>query len=252
MTRSLAIVGLMWVSPGLASARESSQRPSQPVDSEVEYCVCTTPGGTIHSAFTKVVVVQQCRAFVLDGMARAVPGRAHPSGPGPDTLIAEAGVEHLWPNHLDRQIATTSANLLVGRNLWRRRWLAWRAGLTLTYANGYILQFDERFRDVRFDTSAGGVGPAGSLRLQTPEQAGLRLALEASGGLLLYTRRFPAGGDIYNFMWRVGPSLEARVGRSFRLGAGIRWMHVSNGQGLRPQNPAYNSRGLSIWLSRPL
>jgi len=178
----------------------------------------------------------------------AAPQAGHTAGAGNGRI--EAGIERLWPTHADRQIATTSVNAFMGGNLWRRRWLAWRVGLTMTYADGYIVQFDEHFRNVRFDTSAGGLGPSGLVRLQTPEWAGVTLALESSGGLLLYTRHFPAGGDIYNFMWRAGPSLEARVAPSWWVGAGLRWMHVSNGQGLHPGNPAYNARGASLWLAR--
>jgi hypothetical protein len=173
-----------------------------------------------------------------------------PAPPDPHVLRVEAGVEHLWPVHADRQIATTSANVVLGAGVFGSRWLVWRAGLTLTYAEGYIVQWNEHFRDVRFDTSAGGLGPVVLLRVQAPELARVKIAFEGSGAVLLYTRGFPAGGDRYNFMWRAGPSLEAHLSGSYWLGAGLRWMHVSNGQGLVPRNPAYNARGVSVWLGR--
>ncbi len=172
--------------------------------------------------------------------------------PLPDRFHVEAAVEHLWPIDDSRRIKTTSANAWIGRGILHQSWLAWRAGVTATWATGYILQFDDQFRDIRFDNAAAGVGPSLALRLQTPELARLVVGVEGSGGLIFYTRRFPAGGDIYNFMWRAGPSIECHVAERWWLGAGFRVMHVSNGQGLGPQNPSYEARGAVIWLGRSL
>lgn len=161
----------------------------------------------------------------------------------------ELGIERMWPvDRPGRDIDTTSFNVLVGRGLFDQEWLVWRAGVTGTYATGSIMQLDEHFHDVRLYNSAVGLGPVGLLRLQTPELARLRLSLEGSGGFIVYSEHFPAGGDIYNFMWRAGLSLEARISARCSLGLGYRVMHVSNGQGLGPQNPSYEARGFSLWF----
>lgn len=176
------------------------------------------------------------------GIAAPVRGQERPR--------VEVALERLWPAHADRQITTTSLDLLWG-GARQSPWLSWRAGVTATRADGYIVQFDEHFEGVRLESPAWGLGPTGLLRAQTPEWARTRIELVGSGSLVLYTRRFPAGGDIYDFMWRGGPALEIRAGRRLSVGASLLWMHVSNGQGLRPINPAYNARGLSLWVARP-
>jgi hypothetical protein len=166
-----------------------------------------------------------------------------------ESLRVELGAEHLWPTHGDRDIQTTSLNAFVGRSLFHQAWVAWRAGVTATYAAGSIVQFDEQFHDVRFADTALGFGPAFVLRVQTPELARFTLGIEGSGAFVLYSRDFPAGGDLYNFMWRAGLQLEYRACAACWIGVGYRVMHVSNGQGLGPQNPSYEARGLSVWLA---
>lgn len=168
----------------------------------------------------------------------------------PARFRAEIALEHLWPTDDAREIQTTSLNAWIGRELFHQSWLAWRAGLTVTYATGNIVQLGNQYKPIRYENSAAGVGPVVALRLQTPELARFVVGIEGSGGIILYTRHFPAGGDIYNFMWRAGPSLEFRVADLWWLGAGYRVMHVSNGQGLGPQNPSYPAQGAVFWVGR--
>lgn len=170
----------------------------------------------------------------------------------PDRFHVEIAVEHLWPVDDARRIHTTSVNAWIGRGLLHQSFLAWRAGITATYATGDIVQLDDRLREVRFDNTALGVGPVLALRLQTPEIGRLVLGVEGSGGFIVYSHHFPAGGDVYNFMWRAGPSLECHVADRWWIGAGYRVMHVSNGQGLGPQNPSYEAHGAVVWLAMGL
>jgi len=164
-------------------------------------------------------------------------------------LRAEIASEYLWPIDEGRQIDTVSVHALVGDGILGASWISWRAGLTVTYAWGHIVQLDDQLREVRSDNAAAGLGPVGLLRLQTPELARLSVGAEASGGVLLYTSGFPAGGDIYNFMGRAGLLLEGRVADAIWLGGGYHVMHVSNGQGLGPHNPSYEAQGVALWLS---
>ena len=145
------------------------------------------------------------RAYWLAGRRDALAAhRPIPCGVGRRAALAHS-------NETGDGFQTTSANAWVGRGILHQSWLAWRAGVTATWATGYILQFDDQFRDVRFDNAAAGVGPSFALRLQTPGFARLVVGVEGSGGLIFDTRHFPAGGDIYNFMRRAGPSIERHV-----------------------------------------
>ncbi len=165
---------------------------------------------------------------------------------------AEAQAEYLWPTADGRDIRTLSVHALVGRGFFDASFISWRAGVTASYAWGHIIQLDDQFQDVRYENAAGALGPMGLVRLQTPPLIGFSIGGDASGGLLLYTRDFPAGGDIYNFMWRAGLLLEYRVNDDLGVGAGFHVMHVSNGQGLGPQNPSYEGAGPGLWLSQAL
>jgi hypothetical protein len=116
-------------------------------------------------------------------------------------------------------------------------------GLTFTGAWGYILQWDEHFQDFRYDTGVFGVGPIFLLRLEPLRIGGFSAGVELLGGIVVYTKGFPPGGDIYNFTFRMGVLLGYRISKSLKLEAGVRWMHVSNGQGLGPFNPSYEGLG---------
>lgn len=137
-------------------------------------------------------------------------------------------------------------NAAIGVDVFPEIGLSAFGGVTLTYASGYILQWNDRFEDVRYDTEAAGVGPIFLLRWAPIRVAGFALAAEMVGGIVLYSDDFPAGGDIYNFTWRFGGSLSYRVNDRLTFSAGVRWMHVSNGQGLGPQNPSYEGVGFPI------
>jgi len=139
--------------------------------------------------------------------------------------------------------------VLIGRQVFETCCFAWRAGITATSATGYIVQFDEHLHDTQLESNAVGIGPTAVLRLQTPELARWVLSFEGSGAFILYSRHFPAGGDVYNFMWRAGPSLSYRFDDTWSAGAGARVMHVSNGQGLTPKNPSYAALGVTLWLA---
>jgi hypothetical protein len=69
-----------------------------------------------------------------------------------------------------------------------------------------------------------------------------------SGGGALFDG-CPPGGDIYNFTWQLGGALAFRIDERFTLSAGVRRMHVSNGQGLVPRNPSYEGIGFPLGLA---
>ena len=122
-----------------------------------------------------------------------------------------------------------------------------------TYATGDITQLEGELREgtlrkVEYNTGAFGIGPGLRLDLELMEIEGLHVDLCGSGHLVLYSQRFPAGGDHYNFMWRGGPVIEYRVTDDRSVGLGYERSHVSNGQGMTRRNPSYDAHGIFLRL----
>lgn len=158
----------------------------------------------------------------------------------------EIGAEYMAPYHPSRQIQTITADVLLGIQFFRKVRLSLYAGVTTTYAWGNLIQWDRNFKDVIYPNAAFGAGPAFLIRAEPVISKHVSLSADIHGGLILYSSRFPYGGDIYNFMWRLGPSVIYRITDQYSLTIGLRWMHVSNGQGLGPQNPSYESFGANV------
>lgn len=118
-------------------------------------------------------------------------------------------------------------------------------GMTATHAWGSLTQPPGAgfLNGTSQDDAASGLGPAFTARV-TPLRAGdLEFSLDGSAGVILYDGRFPAGGDIYNFMFRAGPRFGLALDQRTSLFLKYQWMHVSNGQGLGPWNPSYEGEG---------
>ena len=94
-----------------------------------------------------------------------------------------------------------------------------------------------------------GAGPIFLIRCEPFHVRWFAVSLDLLGGLVIYSDRFPPGGDIYNFTWRMGGALLFRLGPRLTLSVGARWMHVSNGQGLNPGNPSYEGVGVPLGLT---
>jgi hypothetical protein len=95
--------------------------------------------------------------------------------------------------------------------------------------------------------TAWGIGPELRLRWRIGGERAVSLMIEGLAGVLLYDKHFPVEGDRYNFMFKVGPRLEYRIGQSGLFGLGYSLAHVSNGQGAsRARNPSYDAHGISI------
>jgi hypothetical protein len=123
--------------------------------------------------------------------------------------------------------------------------------VTGTFATGKIKQLegeieDGTLRQVTFENTAFGIGPGLLANLRVLRLRQFSFHLDVSGSFILYSRDFPAGGDNYNFMWRAGPTLQWALGEGKFIGLSFQWMHVSNGQGLGPQNPSYDARGVRL------
>jgi hypothetical protein len=185
--------------------------------------------------------------LVLTAVPRVLSAREPPPRARRPVLRVDSELEYYLPTKRERPIYSTFANCVVGAELWRGV-LSLAAGVTSTVAWGSITQWDENFRDVRYDTTAAGLGPIFLIRIAPFGVGAFGVVLDLLGGLVAYSVRFPPGGDLYNFTWRMGGALVARMTDNLFFTAGIRWMHVSNGQGLGPQNPSYEGVGFPVDL----
>jgi hypothetical protein len=162
----------------------------------------------------------------------------------------EPGIELMLPYDAGRQIQTISANFLTGFEFFKKWHLSVLGGITTTYAYGNITQWDQNFHDVVYKNEAFGAGPVFLVRAEPIVIKKISISLDISSGIIIYTSRFPYGGDYYNFMSRLGASFIYRINDKFGFSISGKWMHVSNGQGLGSFNPAYEGAGMSVQLSR--
>ncbi len=163
------------------------------------------------------------------------------------SFLYECGIEYLAPTNSNRQIDTWSGNLFAGVQFFEKCPLRIYGGLTMTHANGE--QLDDQKTGVVYYNNVAGAGPVCHMRFEPFIYKGLSFSGDASGGIIFYTEDFPVGGDFYNFMWRRGFSLNYHFNNMFALNLNFKWMHVSNGQGLGPQNPSYEGKGFGLALS---
>jgi len=160
-------------------------------------------------------------------------------------------VEYLSPTGDDRDIKTYNLDLTTLMSKIDRLNLSIYAGIAATYATGNITQLkgdinQGTLRKVKLDNSAYGLGPGVLLSFRLIEMNRWSINLNGSGHFILYSERFPAGGDYYNFMWRGGPMIEYQVGREKTIGISYQRAHVSNGQGISQENPSYNASGFAL------
>lgn len=162
----------------------------------------------------------------------------------------EVGAEYLTPTRFSNKIQTIS----VHGFFWKKRFesisIKISTGFICTYAWGTSRQFKEFGDSLVFvtnhKTSAFGAGPVFQIDPTIIKYKRFSVIAEANCGVILYSNRFPYGGDVYNFIFRAGPSLEYKMNDNYSLRIGYRWMHISNGQGNGNQNPFYEAYGFNV------
>ncbi len=164
-------------------------------------------------------------------------------------LKLEAGSSYLAPTQAHRQIHTACLDLLAGAEFFPCTPLTVLGGLTVNYAWGSIIQWDDNFQDVTHANHAVGIGPMFLLRFEPFVYKGFSVSPEVSGACVIHTSEFPHGGDIYNLLWRLGGSVNYRVNQRWAVSLNARWTHVSNGQGLGPHNPSYEGAGVGLTVA---
>ena len=116
-------------------------------------------------------------------------------------------------------------------------------GITVTRAWGDIIPHRQHQAQ---DSSAVGIGPVYMVRNEKYHSGKLTAAIDMSGGLIFYDKKFPAGGEHYNFMWRIGPRFIYKFNPNSSVNIGYMLMHVSNGLHSATHNPSYNAYGVSV------
>jgi lipid A 3-O-deacylase len=162
----------------------------------------------------------------------------------------EFGAEYLVPTRFSNKIETISFSAFFWKKHFKSISVMFNVGVISTFGWGNIVQtkeISETIIDVTsYKSSAFGLGPALQTQFAPIQIKRFSLVLEVNGGFILYTNRFPYGGDVYNFMFRTGPSLTYRIKNNSFIKIGYRWMHVSNGKGYGPQNPFYEAQGVNV------
>lgn len=155
----------------------------------------------------------------------------------------DVGVEAYLPTDDNRRINTFNVNASAGIALWRSAGVWLYGGLTASFAWGEAIKSETNAADTILEISTAGLGPFLMIRWTPLTFDRVALSLNAGEGVIFYSGNFPSGGDVYNFMGRLGADFTARIDRSLRLSLGFRWMHVSNVEGLGTFNPSYSGIG---------
>jgi lipid A 3-O-deacylase len=193
-----------------------------------------------------------CLLFVVELMLMVTPEISYGYEGEKDAVQSQTAMpkleiesEYMAPVEESRQLDTVSLNLLLGNESFHNPQLAFYKGITITHAWG-----DTTRMGVTHENSAFGIGPVYLLRYQPFQWERASLSFDVSGGLIFYNEKFPAGGDFYNFMWRIGPKFTYQISDNLWVNIGYKVMHVSNGQWSDSvstnHNPAYNACGISV------
>ena len=121
--------------------------------------------------------------------------------------------------------------------------IEWRATPTLRLQASALLLGASGSNGIG-DSANGGAGGELGMRLVPFPRGSVRPYLRASGGMLLFLREpFLPGGDVYDFILQLGAGLEVPLGERLALFGDLHVVHLSNGQGLGPFNPAFTGEG---------
>ena len=160
-------------------------------------------------------------------------------------------VQHIRPTKQNRQLELTNVSWFFAKTTMMQDRLEIKLGGTATRARGSITQLqgsleDGTLRSSVLESSAWGLGPTASASFRLADLGAARVGLDASGSVMLYDRGFPSGGSWYNGMLQAGPSLNLSLSKGRSLTTGVRWTHISNGQGLGAHNPSFDGRGVFV------
>ncbi len=149
----------------------------------------------------------------------------------------ELNWDYLTPSGNDRHLDTVSLHIFEKISETKNRSVY--RGITITR-----LQGDIAFEQPTRNSSAVGIGPVYMIGNERNLSGKLSVALDMSGGFIVYDKIFPDGGKKFNFMWRIGPRLIYKIDKNSSVNIGYMLMHVSNG--FKSHNPSYDAHGVSL------
>jgi hypothetical protein len=121
--------------------------------------------------------------------------------------------------------------------------MEWRATPTFRLQASALLLGAAGTADNGWTANGGAGGELGARLVPFPRRP-VRPYLRVSGGLLLFLRGpFLPGGDVYDFVLQLGAGLEVPLGERLLVFGDLHVVHLSNGQGLGPFNPAFTGEG---------
>ena len=153
------------------------------------------------------------------------------------------GIDYYKPTESNREIRSSFASFLIGKEFINQLHYSLYAGLAATFAKGNIIQWDDNLKDVKYDTTACGIGPMAQVKVDFLRFNSFYINGNFSFGIICYNKKFPPGGDIYNFFRKTGVSFGLIFNDRVSAELGIRKLHVSNGQGVGAHNPSYEGIG---------
>ena len=156
----------------------------------------------------------------------------------------ESTLEHYFSENLtnwlnDKPISITQFNTTASKYILNRLSLNGNAFLSIIRG--------ERIVDLvgqNANTLGGGI--SGGMRWEIINFSHHNFYIETYQGMIFTFDDFPPGGTSWNFMVRYGLGYNIHLSNKRYLYFGWRWIHISNGKGLIPENPAYDGNGLFI------
>ncbi|CAN1546867.1 Lipid A 3-O-deacylase-related [Fimbriimonadaceae bacterium] len=147
--------------------------------------------------------------------------------------------------HRDISIGTVYAEqtFRIRKKPWDRISFGWNA--CLYYASGNSTQVDQP-EPGPFSVRTGGFGISAVARLHIFDFRGGTCFADLVPGFAWFTDQFPPKGSRVNGSYRYGLGVRYRLSPGKSIEFGIRKIHISNGGGLVPSNPAYNGTGIFV------
>jgi lipid A 3-O-deacylase len=182
-----------------------------------------------------------CFVIIMNVILICLPGISYCSAA--DSKL-EMDWDYLTPTAKSRDLNTVSLHILdkisetKNRSVYR--------GITITRARGNIIPY---LQTQTQDSAAVGIGPIFMVRNEKCHSGKLTAVIDMSGGFIVYDKKFPAGGEYYNFMWRIGPQFIYKFSPDSSVNIGYMLMHVSDGLHSQIHNPSYNAHGVSFGLT---
>lgn len=174
----------------------------------------------------------------MASMPSPVPPMPSPAAPG----TRGAPTLHLgWTCHTRADCESGLAELGIGYSVDLTARVELGGRLVATRPHG--------IRDGRDAATLGGGGDLVMRWHLLAERPPVDPYVELVGGLVAHVDRWPPGGSHYVFRRSFGLGLAWHLGPAITLRAGVRQMHLSNGQGLGAHNPAFDGLGGDVGLS---